>query len=161
MTKVNQTQGILSEQQFNSSPLKGVMSYKDYVDKALKLGSAFTFSRALALQKAENTKENIDNSVKGFYVEKEQQKADAEQQYYNALAQYEAMKSGKESAIRNLKYATNMYGEDSSKYSDALKKYNLSSKSLFNSDVSLSIARDHFNSANSSAFKAFLTTQLT
>ena len=67
MTKVNQTQGILTEQQFNSSPLKNVMSYKDYFEKALKLGSAFTLSRAMVLQKAEDTKNNIDDSVQGFY----------------------------------------------------------------------------------------------
>ena len=161
MTKVNQTQGILTEQQFNSSPLKNVMSYKDYFDKALKLGSAFTFSRAIAMQNAEETKNNIDDSVKGFYLEKENKKAQAEEQYYAALAQYEAMKSGNDSAIKNLKYATSIYGEESSQYSDALKKYNLSNKSLFGADVNLGIARDQFNFANNSAFKAFLTTQLT
>lgn len=161
MSKVNQTQGILTEQQFNSSPLKNVMSYKDYFDKALKLGSAFTFSRAIAMQNAEDTKNNIENSVKGFYLEKENKKAQAEEQYYAALAQYDAMKSNQESAIKNLKYATSMYGDGSSQYSDALKKYNLSTKSLFGADVNLSVARDQFNFANTSAFKAFLSTQLT
>lgn len=161
MGKVNQTQGILTEQQFNSSPLKNVMSYKDYFDKALKLGSAFTFSRAIAIQNAEDTKNNIENSVKGFYLEKENKKAQAEEQYYTALAQYDAMKSNQESAIKNLKYATSMYGDGSSQYSDALKKYNLSTKSLFGADLNLSVARDQFNFANTSAFKAFLSTQLT
>ncbi len=161
MGKVNQTQGILTEQQFNSSPLKNVMSYKDYFDKALKLGSAFTFSRAIAMQNAEDTKNNIENSVKGFYLEKENKKAQAEEQYYTALAQYDAMKSNQESAIKNLKYATSMYGDGSSQYSDALKKYNLSTKSLFGADLNLSVARDQFNFANTSAFKAFLSTQLT
>ena len=71
------------------------------------------------------------------------------------------MKSGNDSAIKNLKYATSIYGADSNQYSDALKKYNLSNKSLFGADVNLSIARDQFNFANTSAFKAFLTTQLT
>ena len=161
MGKVNQTQGILTEQQFNSSPLKNVMSYKDYFDKALKLGSAFTFSRAIAMQNAEDTKNNIENSVKGFYLEKENKKAQAEEQYYTALAQYDAMKSNQESAIKNLKYATSMYGDGSSQYSEALKKYNLSTKSLFGADLNLSVARDQFNFANTSAFKAFLSTQLT
>lgn len=161
MGKVNQTQGILTEQQFNSSPLKNIMSYKDYFDKALKLGSAFTFSRAIAMQNAEDSKNNIDDSVKGYYLEKENKKAQAEEKYYAALAQYDAMKSNQESAIKNLKYATSMYGDGSSQYSDALKKYNLSAKSLFGADVNLSVARDQFNFANTSAFKAYLSTQLT
>lgn len=161
MGKVNQTQGILTEQQFNSSPLKNIMSYKDYFDKALKLGSAFTFSRAIAMQNAEDTKNNIDDSVKGYYLEKENKKAQAEEKYYAALAQYDAMKLNQESAIKNLKYATSMYGDGSSQYSDALKKYNLSAKSLFGADVNLSVARDQFNFANTSAFKAYLSTQLT
>ena len=161
MGKVNQTQGILTEQQFNSSPLKNIMSYKDYFDKALKLGSAFTFSRAIAMQNAEDTKNNIDDSVKGYYLEKENKKAQAEEKYYAALAQYDAMKSNQESAIKNLKYATSMYGDGSSQYSDAFKKYNLSAKSLFGADVNLSVARDQFNFANTSAFKAYLSTQLT
>ncbi|MBQ8167808.1 4Fe-4S cluster-binding domain-containing protein, partial [bacterium] len=38
---------------------------------------------------------------------------------------------------------------------EALKKYNLSSNTLFNADVNLSCARDRFNSANLSAHKAF------
>ncbi len=160
MSKVNQTQGILTEQQFNASPLKNIMSYQDYFNKALKLGSAFTLARAMVMQKAEDTQNNIENSVKGYYLEKEAKKTEAEEKYYAALAQYEAMKSGKESAVKDLKYATSMYGEESSQYSDALKKYNLSSKSLFGADVNLGIARDQFNFANNSAFKAFLTTRL-
>ncbi len=157
MSKVNQSQRILTEQEFNRSPLKNLMSYKDYFDKALKLGSAFTVARAMTMQKAEDTENDIKNSVKGYYLEKEANKAEAEKEYYAALAQYEAMKSGNDDAIRNLKDVTNIYGEDSSRYNDALKKYNLSSKTLFNSDVNLSIARDRFNSANTSAFKAYLS----
>ena len=158
MTKVNQK--ILTEQEFNKSPLKGLMSYKDYFDKALKLGSAFTFAHALGLQKAEDTSDDIKKSVNGWYVEKEQQKDKAEEEYYAALAQYEAMKTGNENALKKLNYATSMYGEDSTQYNDALKKYNLSGKSLFSSDTNLSIARDNFNFANTSAFKAYLSTQL-
>ena len=160
MSKVNQTQGIFSEQQFNASPLKNFMSYQDYFDKALKLGSAFTLTRAMTLQNAEDTQQNIKDSVKGYYLEKEAKKTEAEEKYYAALAQYEAMKSAQTSALRDLKYATSMYGEGTSRYSDALKKYNLSSKTLFDSDINLSCARDQFNSANTSAFKAFLTTTL-
>ena len=69
------------------------------------------------------------------------------------------MKSAQQSALKRLQYTTNMYGEDSSWYSDALKKYNLSNKTLFGADVNLSCARDQFNFANGNAFKAFLTTQ--
>ena len=54
-----------------------------------------------------------------------------------------------------------MYGEGNSRYNDALKKYNLSNKSLFGADINLSVARDKFNFANTSAFKAYLSTQLT
>lgn len=161
MSSVNQTQGILTEKQFNASPFKNIMSYKDYLDKALKLGSAFTFAHAFALKNAEDTSENINNSVKGYYMEKEAKKADAEDEYYAALAQYQAMKSGQDAAIRDLNYATNIFGENSTQYSDALKKYNLSDKSLFNSDVNLSVARDRFNFANNSAFKAYLSSRLT
>lgn len=159
---VDKTQGkILTEQQFNSSPLKSFMSYQDYFNKALKLGSAFTFSRAFTLQKAEDTSENIKNSVNGWYVQKEKNKDEAEEKYYAALAQYESMKAAQYKALKNLNYATNIYGEESSKYNDALKKYNLSSKTLFGADISLSCARDQFNFANNSAFKAYLSTQLT
>ena len=161
MSKVNQTQRILTEQEFNKSPLRNFMSYQDYFDKALKLESAFTLARAMTLQNAEDTQQNIKDSVNGYYVEKEQNKAEAEEKYYAALAQYEAMKSAQISALKDLKYATSMYGEGTSRYSDALKKYNLSSKTLFNSDINLSVARDQFNFANTSAFKAYLSTQLT
>lgn len=161
MSKVNQTQKILTEQEFNKSPLKNIMSYQDYFGKALKLGSAFTLARAVVLQNAEDTQENIKDSVNGYYVEKEQNKAEAEEKYYAALAQYEAMKSAQTSALKDLQYATSMYGEGTSRYSDALKKYNLSNKTLFNSDINLSAARDQFNFANTSAFKAYLSTQLT
>ena len=161
MSKVNQTQRILTEQEFNKSPLKNFMSYQDYFDKALKLGSTFTFARAMILQNAEDTQQNIKDSVKGYYIEKEQNKAEAEEKYYAALEQYDAMRAAQNSALKDLKYATSMYGDGSSHYNDALKKYNLSSKTLFNSDINLSIARDQFNFANTSAFKAFLTTQLT
>ena len=161
MTRVNQTNRIMTEQEFNNSPLKNMMSYQDYFAKALKLGSAFTMARAFTLQNAENTQKNIENSVNGYYVEKEEQKTEAEEKYYAALAQYEAMKSAQYSALKDLKYATTMYGEGNSKYTDALKKYNLSNKSLFGADINLSVARDQFNFANTSAFKAYLSTQLT
>ncbi len=161
MTRVNQTNRIMTEQEFNNSPLKNMMSYQDYFSKALKLGSAFTMARALTLQNAENTQKNIEDSVNGYYVEKEEKKTEAEEKYYAALAQYEAMKSAQNSALKDLKYATTMYGEGNSKYTDALKKYNLSNKSLFGADINLSVARDQFNFANISAFKAYLSTQLT
>lgn len=157
---VNKTNGILTEQQFNNSPLKGLMSYQDYFSKALKLGSAFTVARALQLQKAEDTADGIKDSVKGWALEKEAQKDAAEEEYYAALAQYKAMKSGEVKALKELQYTTNVYGESSTRYTDAYKKYETSSKSLFDSDVNLSIARDKFNSANTSAFKAFLTSKL-
>ncbi len=159
MSRVDQTNGILTEQQFKSSPFKNLMSYSDYLDKALKLGSAFTFQRALNIQKAEDISNNINNEVKGWALEKEAKKDEAEARYYAALAQYNAMKNAETDAIKNLQYATNMYGEKSSQYNDAFKKYNLSAKSLFEADIDLGCARDQFSFANTSAFKAYLTTR--
>ena len=161
MSKIEQAKGILTEQQFNNSPLKGSMSYADYVAKALKLGSAFTFSKAFLLQKAEDNSQEIAESVKGWALEKEAKKDEAEEKYYAALAQYKAMKSAQESAVKRLNYTTDIYGEESSQYNDAFKNYNLSAKSLFGADVNLSCARDQFNFANGAAFKAYLTSRLT
>lgn len=159
MTSVNK---ILTEQEFNKSPLKGLMSYQEYFDKALKSGSTFTFAKKMnLLETTEKTTKDIEASVKGFYLEREKRKNEAEEKYYAALEQYEAMKSSQNEALKKLQYATNIYGENSLRYSDALKKYNLSSKTLFNADVNLSCARDQFNFANGAAFKAYLSTQLT
>ncbi len=156
---VDKTSKILTEQQFNKSPFKIIMSYSDYLDKALKLGSAFTFSRAFNLQKAEDLATDINNSVTGWALEKEAKKDEAEARYYAALAQYDSMKSAEAEAYKNLQYATNMFGEDSSKYNDAFKRYHTSVKSLSGADIDLSCARDQFNFANTSAFKAYLTTR--
>lgn len=157
MSRVDYNSKILTEQQFKNSPFKNLMSYTDYLDKALKLGSAFTFQRAMNLINAEDNANDINDSVKGWAMEKEAKKDEAEAKYYAALAQYNAMKDAEYTAIKNLKYATNVYGEDSSRYNDAFKKYDLTSKSLFDADINLSCARDQFNFANTSAFKAFLT----
>lgn len=161
MSGVNQTQKIMTEQEFNKSPLKSVMSYQDYFTRALKSGSAFNFAKMFALGQAQTTSDKIKDSVKGWALEKEAQKNDAEEAYYEALAQYEAMKSGNEAALKKLQYATNMYGEESTQFYDALEKYKLSNESCFASNTNLDIARDRFNSANMSAFKAFLTSRLT
>lgn len=159
MGRIDQTNGILTEQQFNKSPFKTIMSYSDYLDKALKFGSAFTFTRALNLQKTEDLAEGIKDSVKCWALEKEVKKDEAEARYYAALAQYDLMKNAKDEAYKNLRYATNIFGENSSKYNDAFKKYNLSAKSLFDADVDLGCARDQFNFANTSAFKAYITSR--
>lgn len=161
MSEVGKTSHILTQAEFEKSPYKALMSYQEYFGYALKFGSAFTIARAMTMQDAKKTSEDIENSVKGFYLEREQRKNAAEEKYYAALEQYEAMKTAQDEALKNLNYATNMYGEESSKYNDALKKYNLSSKTLFGADINLSIARDQFNFANTSAFKAYLSTQLT
>ena len=70
------------------------------------------------------------------------------------------MKSAQNTATKRLEYVTSNYGEKSSQYNDAFKKYDLSSKSLFSADINLSCARDQFNFANTSAFKAYLTSRL-
>ena len=160
MSKVNATK-ILTEQEFNNSPYKNLMSYQDYFAQALKLGSAFTLQRAFAMQNAQENSDDITASVKGWYLEKEAKKDEAEARYYASLDQYSAMKNAEQAALRDLNYVTNMYGEDSSKYNQAMKKYNISTKTLFNADIELSCARDRFNSANTSAFKAYLTSRNT
>lgn len=55
--EVNQTQGIMTREQFNASPLKNIMSYNDYFIRALKTGSAFTFNSNIKL----NSNNNIFN----------------------------------------------------------------------------------------------------
>ena len=49
MSKVGQTQKIMTEQEFNKSLLKNVMSYQDYFTRALKSGSAFNLAKMFAL----------------------------------------------------------------------------------------------------------------
>lgn len=159
MAQVDKAQGILTEQQFNQSPFKTIMSYADYVKNALRLGSAFTFARALKMQHVEDTSDRIKDSIRGWYVEKEAKKDEAEERYYAALAQYKAMRSSEDKAYKELEYKMNSFGENSIQYNDALKKYKLSAKTSFDADVNLSCARDQFNFANTSAFKAYLTTR--
>lgn len=153
-------QQILTEQEFNKSVLKNLMSYDEYFSTALKSGSAFTIAREMTLQKAEETSDDIRQSVEGWYIGKEQEKDKAEKKYYAALEQYNLMKSSQDKALSRLTYTTNIYGEESTQYADALKKYNLSSKTLFGADVNLGIARDKFNFANFSAFNAYLSTRI-
>ncbi len=155
MAKVEQK--ILTEQQYNASPFKNFMSYDDYLKNALRLGSAFTFQRALLLQKSEDDSEKIKDSVKGWALEKEQKKNEAEEKYYAALEQYNLMKNAEYNALKNLEYATNTYGKDSTQFSDAFKKYNLSAKSLFDANVDWSCAKNQFDFANLSALKAYYT----
>ena len=157
---IQKTGQILTEQQFKTSPFSNLMSYDDYLSAALKLGSTFTVAKAMNLINAEKTTEKINESVQGWYLEKEAAKVVAEEEYYAALAQYEAMKSGKDKATSELNYATKIYGEESTQYNEALQKYKTSSKSLFGSDVNLSIARDKYSFANRAAHNAFFTSRL-
>ena len=161
MSKINQTQPIMTEQEFNKSSLKGLVSYNDYVTQALKSGSTFDVAKMYAQIQAQTTSDKIKDSVKGWALEKEAQKDDAEEAYYEALAQYEAMKAGNEKALKNLQYAINIYGENSTQVSDALKKYNLSGKSLSASDTNRDSARDSYNFTIRAAFNAYLTSRLT
>ena len=160
MSKVNATK-ILTEQEFNNSPYKNLMSYQDYFAQALKLGSAFTFQRAFAMQNAQENSDDITASVKGWYLEKEAKKDEAEANYYAALDQYGAMKNAENNALKLLNYTTNLYGKNSPRYNDALKEYNLSTKTLFYTGIKLTCARDQFNFANTSAFNAYLTSRNT
>lgn len=157
---VQKTEQILTKQQFENSSFKNLMTYDEYISTALKLGSTFTVARAMNLINSEKTVTEINESVQGWYLEKEAAKHVAEDQYYAALAQYDLMKSGKDKATSELNYATKIYGEDSNQYNNALKKYKTSSKSLFGADVNLGIARDKFSFANRAAHRAFLTSRL-
>ena len=150
---------ILTEQEFNSSPYKNLMSYQDYFNQALKLGSAFTFQRALALNKLQEKSEEMSNEITGWCLEREIRKNEAEEKYYASLAQYNKMKNAERVALSDLKYATKMYGENSTHYNEAFKKYNLSAKTLFQADIDLSCARDQFSFANKSTYNALLTSQ--
>ena len=156
---VEKTQGILNEQQFNSSPLKGLISYQDYVTKALKLGSAFTVQRLLAMQDAEKTSDKIRNSVKGWQLEKEAEKDAAEEEYYAALAQMKAMKTAQEKAFKRAEEELASFGEDSFRYNDAYKKYHDSTKTYSDAETNWKIAMDKFMSANKVAHNAFFTAQ--
>lgn len=151
-------QKILTQQEFEKSPYKSLMSYEDYFKSALKLGSAFTFAHAMTIKNAEDFSKKIKGDIEGYYIKKEQEKDKAEEEYYLALQQYEQMKAAQKKAFSRLEYTTNVFGQDSSYFSDALKKYNLADKSLFDTGVSLDIARDRFNSANINAFKTYLST---
>ena len=84
MSGINQTQKIMTEREFNKSPLKSLMSYQDYFSKALKAGSTFTFAKAIGLQNAQNTSNKIENEVEGWYIGKEKQKNEAEAEYCEA-----------------------------------------------------------------------------
>ena len=156
---VEKAQGILTEQQFNTSPLKGLISYKDYVDKALKLGSAFTFQRLFALQETEDTSKRIKDSVKGWQLEKEAAKEAAEEEYYAALAQMKAMKSAQEKAYKKAEYELASFGEESYRYNDAYKKYHDSTKTYSDAETNWKIAADKFMSANKVAHNAFFTAE--
>lgn len=156
---VEKAQGILTEQQFNSSPLKGFVTYQDYVSKALKLGSAFTVQRLLAMSDAEKTSKNIKDSVKGWQLEKEAAKNAAEEEYYAALAQMKAMKSAQEKAYKKAEYELASFGEDSYRYNDAYKKYHDSTKTYSDAETNWKIAADKFMSANKVAHNAFFTAE--
>ena len=150
---------ILTEQEFNSSPYKNLMSYQDYSNQALKLGSAFTFQRALVSTQAQENTEKISTGIESWCEIRETRKKEAEDNYYASLAQYNKMKNAKRVALSDLNYTINRYGKNSTHYNEAFKKYNLSAKSLFQADIDLSCARDQFSFANKSAFNAFLTSQ--
>ena len=123
-------------------------------------GNLYIVTYPSALEEEIPSVEKINESVQGWYLEKEAALDVAEKDYYTALAEYDAMKSGKDKATSDLNYATKIYGEESSQYNAALKKYKTSSKSLFGADVNLGIARDKFSFANQAAHKAFLTSRL-
>jgi RecG-like helicase len=106
------------------------------------------------IDNAKTTSQNIKNSVKNFYLDRENKKGVAEQEYYNALALYAQQKTETNKTLKTL----NKYTEGDTNYSTALKNYNNANTSLFNSEIALNIARDNFNSANYSAFGAYLST---
>ena len=156
---IQKTSRILTEQEFNSSPLKGLVKYTDYVKEALKSGSAFTVAKLLAKQRAKDTSDNIKDSINGWVLEKEAQKDKAEQEYYASLAQMKAMEKAQEASYKKMEEALSSYGEDSYQYSSLAKEYKLSVKTRQDAETNWKIAGDKFMSANKAAYNAFLTSR--
>ncbi len=125
--------------------------YFEYKALELKKESILTYGK--------NVSDSIKNSVKGWALEQEAKKDEAEQRYYAALQQYSLMKSGEDKALSNLRTVYSNYGENSTQFNDAMKSYKNSTNTLFDANIELSCARDHFNSANKNAFMSYLTTR--
>lgn len=128
-------------------------SFENYFENQqlqLKRESVMTYGK--------NVTDSIKNSVKGWALEKEAAKAEAEEKYYAALNQYYLMKTGEDEALSNLQNVYANYGEESGKFNDALKIYTNSTKTLSEADTNLSCAKAHFNSANKNSLMAFFST---
>lgn len=107
--------------------------------------------RDIALQNAQYMTNDIAQSVKGWYIEKEKAKNVAEEEYYAALGAYELAQKTEDKAASEL----SNYTEGDTFYSDYYKKWDKADKNVAVTDSELSAKRDKFNFANFAALKAF------
>ena len=125
---------------------------ESYID-SLKKESVYTFGK--------NTSDAIKASVKGYALEKEAEKQQAEADYYAAVSNMGDSNYEKYKARTGLQTSFNLHGEESSKYKESYKKFELTSRFASDSETNWKIAMDRFNNANRSAHRAFLTSTLT
>lgn len=146
---------ILSQEQFEKSNIKGdFTSYQDYCTKQLS-----ELKKTSVMTYGQNASNSITESVKGYALEKEAAKEAAEARYYQALAQFKVNKNQQENALSELQNIYSSYGEQSSQFSTQSKLYKNFLSKTTDSEINWSIAKDHFNNANMSAFRAYLSTR--
>ncbi len=137
------TNPIISEVQFKYNPelVSKYGTYKNYIAEQLKTTSAWTVA-------------------KEYSAKKDAEKDAAEIRYYESLAIMKNMEKQEYIANNKLENALNNYGENSFRYTDAKKNYVTSIKNTSDAETNWKIAMDAFNSANTSAFKAYLNSAI-
>lgn len=135
MGDVNQVQNtVMSESDFNKSPLKNVMSYNEYFTNALKSQSAFTFAKF--------------DPAKAFYQER--------------MAAYKKHEAQSEAAIANYKELEAQYkallGQQTSINTSLMAKYQVSNKNDLQNTMKLNNSlfdQGVYNKAANSANEAY------
>lgn len=155
---------ILSENQFNISPDRfKFKSYDDYLNHAfsgLYTTDIYTFYKNAVQEKAQEISENIQGDIEGFYLEKEQEKATAEEQYNLAMNQYHTARKDYGKYLTAQMDALRKYGENSKQHLTALANLNnFKSNDLFKANLYADIAHDRLNRANFSTWYAYLSTR--
>ena len=115
-------------------------NYLQFQKLQLKRESAWTFGKSVT--------DNIKNGVKDWVSGKEKARDDAEARYEAAMQASYAMDANYEKALSELQTKYRAYGDDTSKYNDALTAYNNLKTSKFDTDLEVKLARDHFNDAD-------------
>ncbi len=147
---------ILTQTEFNANTeLKTqYKNYAEYFTEALSTTSAWTMAKKDGMIASES---GTDDPIKGYYLEKAAAKDEAEANYYEAYNNFLSLKDTKSSASSDMKYASEVYGEDSAQYTEASESYTAANQSASTGETGWKIAMNRFNEANSSAFKAFLS----